>query len=260
MNFLFLVFLFLTILSIDLKITYANQHNSQIHVMIDPGHGGTDSGATQGSIREADIALKVSLFLKNLLDKDSRFLGSLTRNSNINLTLEERVSITEKAKADLFISIHANASKDKKNKGFELYFQNNLPADEDSLFLANTENELFTGNSNIQSEDPSKHNDILSIIEDLKRNHRMRSSYRLTRKIFNAWNPNESSAIRQAPFYVISNTNIPSILIELGFITNPTEGEKLMHHEYQEKIARKIYKGLLDYKDLVDKSTSSSLN
>lgn len=227
--------------------------SSPLHVIIDPGHGGSDSGAVQGKAREAEIALKVGRELKNFLEKDSDFSVSMTRDTDHNLSLQERVQIAQKNKADLFLSIHANSSPDKRAHGIELYFQNHLPADEETLYLAANENQLLkTAEAHTDNaSDPTKKNDVISIIEDLKRQDRMSSSLKLSRSLLHSWNSSqrsETNVIRQAPFFVVSRVQIPSVLIELGFITHPKESEKLITPSYQREVAQKIYEGLRQYR------------
>ncbi len=220
-----------------------------LQVLIDPGHGGNDGGAVHGKAKESEIALKVGLELKALLAEDPNFFPTMTRQSDRYLTLQDRVAFAEKAKSDLLISIHANASTDRRARGVEIYFQNHLPPDEDTLFLASNENK-FAQNKNetttLESVEPTKRNDVLSIIDDLKRQHRLVTSHKLSQKLLNEWEDSSSgsNAIRQAPFYVVSKANVPSVLVELGFLTNPKEADKLMSSAYQKEIARKIYKGL----------------
>lgn len=239
-----------------------------LKIMIDPGHGGTDSGAVYGKAREADIVLKVATALKELMQKEnSGFEANLTRSQDRNLTLPERVAFAEKQKADLFVSIHANASKDQRARGVEFYFQNQLPADEDSMYLANLENQkesqLFRES---ESEDMTSQGDVAAILDDLKRTHKMHQSHQLSIELLKAWQPiinasvHESTAIRQAPFYVIARTKIPSVLVELGFISNPKESERLMKPSYQKEIAQRIFQGLQAYKEKVDKSELGSLH
>lgn len=248
--------------------SFVQASTQPLHVMIDPGHGGTDTGAVRGKAREAEIALKVGTYLKTLLEQDSNYQASLTRTTDKNLSLQERVELAEELKANLFLSIHANAASDRRARGVEFYFQNHLPADEETLFLAATENKVAKSNAleNQNTQDPTKKNDVLSIVEDLKRTHRMVSSHKLSKKLLMAWeetNPeikNNSNIIRQAPFYVVSRANMPSVLIELGFLTNPKEADRLINPEYQKEIAQKIYRGLQKYKDLMDKSNLASLN
>ena len=239
-------------------------HAKALTVMIDPGHGGTDTGAVQGKAKESEITLKVSLLLKQVIDEDNKIKASLTRTTDKILGLPERVQLAEKAKADLFVSIHANAAKDKSARGVEFYFQNHLPADEESLFLASVENKMSQNSTvNLETSEPTKRNDVLSIIEDLKRQDRMQNSHKLSKHLLDAWERgkrNPANIIRQAPFYVVSNTTIPSVLVELGFLTNPREAAKLMDVGYQKEIAQKIYQGLLKYKDLIDNTNTDSLN
>jgi N-acetylmuramoyl-L-alanine amidase len=233
----------------------------QMRVMIDPGHGGSDSGAVRGSIREAELALKVSQLVKSLLEKNPEFTVALTRTEDVNLSLQQRVSVAEKSQADVLVSLHTNAATDPRAKGFEIYFQNHLPADEDLMFLANVENQLVTPNDhNNSNEDPSKKGDIAAIVEDLKRSYRMQASHLLTKQISSFWTRGNSSPIRQAPFFVLAKSTMPSVLIELGFISNPKESEKLSKPEYQKEIAERIYKGLVQYKELMDKGQRQSLN
>lgn len=233
---------------------------SPLHVVIDPGHGGIDAGAVYGNAKESEIALKVSLQLKALMEKDKDFKVSLTREADQNLSLEDRVQKAEKQKADIFLSLHLNASKDLRAKGVEFYFQNNLPADEESLYLANLENKM----SQEQSEDSlSKKTDVLAIVEDLKRNTKMHQSHQLSQKLLQAWSQNQRSGsriIRQAPFYVITKTKIPSVLVELGFISNEAEAQKLLQSSYQKQLAERIFTGLQDFKEMVDKAELRSLH
>ncbi len=229
-----------------------------LKVMIDPGHGGNDSGAVYGPAKESEIALKVAQHLKKLMDSSPDFQTALTRTSDHNLSLQERVSLAEKENADLFLSIHANASSDQRARGVEFYFQNHLPPDEDSLFLAAAENQQQKETPENES-DISKKGNVSAILEDLKRQFKMRSSFRLSEKLLLSWGTKDSNSIRQAPFYVISKTSVPSVLVELGFISNPRESQKLIQPDYQKEIAQKIFSGIQDYKEMVDKASPGRL-
>ncbi len=235
---------------------------SILKVMIDPGHGGSDSGAVHGKIKESDISLKISQELKKILETDVRFLASLTREQDKSLTLIERVKTAEEFQAEILLSIHANSSPDPRAKGFEVYFQNYLPPDEESLFLASSENLIQkTHQEEIQnSSDPTKKNDVLSIIEDLKRQDRMQKSYKLSREILQYMDAKEFTSLRQAPFYVVSKSNMPAVLIEVGYVSHQIESEKLIKKETQQQIAQKIYLGLLQYKEMIDNSQKLGLN
>jgi N-acetylmuramoyl-L-alanine amidase len=233
--------------------------SAPLKVVIDPGHGGTDAGAVYGPAKESEIALKVALHLKSLIDQSPDFSASLTRESDRNVTLQERVKIAESEKGEIFLSIHANASTDQRARGVEFYFQNHLPPDEETLFLASTENQIINEVHESQETGLSKKGDVLAILEDLKRTHKMKTSYILSDKLLSAWGKRSSDSLRQAPFFVVSRTSIPSVLIELGFISNPKESQKLVQSDYQREIAHKIFKGLVEYKEMVDKASLGRL-
>lgn len=237
------------------------------HVVIDPGHGGQDAGAVYGQAKEADIALQVSLELKEIIQKDSSFKVSLTRESDTSLSLDERVQKAENEKADIFLSLHANAIQNQKIKGIEFYFQNHLAADEETLYLANLENQLsnevLKNKSSLSSDqDLTKKSDVLAIIEDLKRNTKIKHSHLLSQNLLQAWSRKSNrtpKSIKQAPFYVISRTKIPSVLVELGFLSNPNEAAKLQQKAYQRHLAENIFAGIKDFKENVDNRELRSL-
>ncbi len=228
--------------------------------MIDPGHGGFDSGTSHLGIQEKDLVLKVSTYLKTLLSENPQFSVQMTREKDQHLSLKERVRKAEKIPSDLFISLHANSNPDMRVKGTELYFQNSLPPDEESLVLANQENQTESasgeGRSNSSMDLPSKKGDIMAIIEDLHRQYRAKSSLKITQLLANDWS---HAAIKQAPFYVVSKTTMPAVLVEVGFLSHPEESKKLNTPKYQQEIAQKIYKAILQYKEMMDKIEGQAL-
>lgn len=241
-----------------------------LHVMIDPGHGGADHGASRGTLKESAIALRVSENLAEYLKQDSRFKVSLTRTSDQRLSLESRTQMALDSRADVFVSIHLNSSRDSRARGKEIYFQNQLPADEEATFLASRENESEETNapatSSPKPEALSSKTDLKLILEDLHRNQRIVSSSHLSRILVENWSRVarvETSAghrpIRQAPFKVVTDIHIPSVLIELGFLSHPVEGVLLSKAEYQQELARGIYNGLVKYKETVDKNRRENL-
>lgn len=231
---------------------------SAYHIMIDPGHGGVDTGAVRGPAKEATVVLKVAQQLKKLLEEKTPYQVSMTRTTDTNLTLPERVKKAEKGQADLFLSLHANAAGDSRAKGVEFFFQNALPPDEDSLFLASMENQNVKDTSALEDGEPSKKGDVAAILEDLKRQNRIENSLRLSETLTQVWNAENAHAkasIKQAPFYVISKTNMPAVLIEIGFLTNPQEAKNLISPQYQSLVAQKIFSAVLAYKEKMDKDT-----
>ncbi|MFV8249915.1 N-acetylmuramoyl-L-alanine amidase family protein [Bdellovibrio bacteriovorus] len=238
-----------------------------LHIMLDPGHGGVDTGAVYGGAKEAELVLKVAQKLQTLLAKDEKFKVTMTRTSDRNLSLPERVKMAEGSKADLFVSLHANAASDQRAKGVEFFFQNNLPPDEDALFLASQENQMVLNSRELHDisggDELSKKGDVAAIVEDLHRQNRLSSSLRLTQTLTQVWGTDNNAAqatIKQAPFYVISKTTMPSVLIEIGFLTNPREAKKLVSAEYQNDLAQKIYTALQSYKEKMDNHEAKILN
>jgi N-acetylmuramoyl-L-alanine amidase len=240
-----------------------------LKIIIDPGHGGADHGAVFYNIREADINLKVANLLKKLIDQNISLHSVLTRNSDENLTLEDRSHFASKQNGDVFISLHSNSFNNSKTHGVEFYFQNQLPPNEEAMYLANKENNSldFTKNSlwplkPIAGYEYIK-SEVVNILQDLQLNQRIHLSSQLAEKLNNQWiglKRSTQHSIKQAPFHVISSVNMPSTLIELGYLSNPTEAKFLNSKSYQEKMANSIYQGLLKYKEFIDKSISNNLN
>jgi N-acetylmuramoyl-L-alanine amidase len=240
---------------------------SILHVVIDPGHGGKDTGATRYGLKESEIALKVSNRLAELLRENSHFKISMTRTHDEKMTLSERTRRVNSFHGDVLISIHLNSSTDPRAQGKEFYFQNQLPADEEALFLASRENNEQDAVDVAQApnEKLSPQSDLKRILEDLNRNERIYASSELGRTLYENWVAGNRShkagsrGIRQAPFQVVSNVTVPSVLIEIGFISHPQEGPRLGKAEYQTELARSIYEGLNKYKEIVDKDRPKNL-
>ena len=246
---------------------FGNTTAFALNIMIDPGHGGYDAGAVRDGTKEADLVLKIAHLLKAQLEKDSQFNVSLTRTTDTNLSLPSRVEMAEKIKADLFISLHANSANDRRAKGVEFFFQNTLPYDEESLLLSSQENQMLISNKEILNisggEDLSKKGDLTAIIEDLHRQNRMNESLHLSKSLTQVWQTNfpmTQAVIKQAPFFVVSKTTMPAVLIEIGFLTNPRDLKNLLNSDFQNKIAKKIYAAIVSYKEKMDNGTTNSLD
>jgi N-acetylmuramoyl-L-alanine amidase len=236
-----------------------------LEVMVDPGHGGFDAGTAHLGVKEKELVLKVAEYLKVLLESDPQFTTKMTRTADQHVSLKERVRKAESAQADLFISLHANSNPDSRVRGTELYFQNSLPPDEESLILADAENQIEDAaevRGDIKTDSPSKKSDVLAIVEDLSRQYRAKSSLKMTQLLSDGWKQSDELAkasIKQAPFYVVSKTTMPSVLIEVGFLTHPEEAKKLTSPKYQQEIAQKIYKAVVAYKEMMDKIEAPAL-
>lgn len=230
-------------------------------VILDPGHGGVDNGAVREGHNEADITLKVSQQVFALLKKDKRFRAHLTRETDHTVSLNERAQMAKTKKADLFVSIHVNASPDSRAHGAEFYFQNQLPPDEESMFLAHRENseDGSTGRPIPYEflEKNSYPSDVTSIVDDLLDTDRILRSSQLSKALKIEWRgskKSKSNSVRQAPFYVLSQMSTPSSLIELGFLTNASDLNELTNPAAQKRMAEDIYRGIKAYKESMDKT------
>jgi N-acetylmuramoyl-L-alanine amidase len=240
-----------------------------LHVIVDPGHGGRDQGATRGHLQEASIALAVGKKLQALLHSDPFFEASLTRADDRSLNLKQRAKLARQRGGDIFLSIHANASSDHRARGLEVYFQNQLPPDQESLYLANKENARESISQELQwplkvvaGADQLK-GDIQGILQNLQHNHRLRISALFAEAIAQNWEAPlglSRKKVRQAPFYVVSQVNMPSVLVELGFLTHKNEGKLLNTKGYQKKMAQNLYRGLRKFKEVMDNPLVSRLD
>ncbi|MCB0362209.1 MAG: N-acetylmuramoyl-L-alanine amidase [Bdellovibrionales bacterium] len=240
-------------------------------IVIDPGHGGKDHGASYHNTRESDLTLKVSLQLRDILKREG-YQVALTRTTDRHLSLKERTLIARQFSGHLFLSIHANSSDDPRAHGMEVYFENQLPADEESMFLANRENNLLSSEEEKEylawPLDPiagAQHlkGDLLNIVQDLQRNFRIQRSAQFAVSIAENWRGSKRTAentIQQAPFYVVGNVNMPSALIEVGFVSNPFEAKRLETPQYQKEIVTGLYQAIEQFKEKVDKTRAMHLD
>jgi N-acetylmuramoyl-L-alanine amidase len=214
------------------------------HIIIDPGHGGTDLGTSRDSFIESQIVLAIAEKTKNILAKKAKpeeLKITLTRQTDSNLTLQQRVQLANDLNADLFLSLHANSSLSKQVTGFEFYF-----AAPQSLPPSST-----STSQNILSQ-----NEIIEKIKnDLVQLGKQKSSLEFSKQTQEQI-ADQKSVIRRAPFYVIENTNMPAVLIEVGFISNRREAKKLAKPEYQSEIAILLANSILSYKEKSDKKLS----
>jgi N-acetylmuramoyl-L-alanine amidase len=213
-------------------------------IVIDPGHGGRDSGAPGyvKGVYEKDIVLAISKVLAAKIRTQLKCEVILTRETDVYLSLEERTAIANTQNADLFISVHTNAAPNRRASGFETYILN-LATDDESIRVAAREN--ATSMKNIS--------DLDSILKDLMQNAKVSESTRLASYVqmgalnrLGRYNVLDKG-VKKAPFYVLLGAEMPSILVETGFISNPEECKRLMTAEYQEMVAQGIVDGIKRY-------------
>jgi len=214
-------------------------------VVIDPGHGGKDSGAIGGTgLTEKEIVLDVSKRLKKKLESNFGWDVILTRDSDVFIPLEERIAIANAKKADLFISIHANASRRREAKGVETYFLN-LSSNSNAIEVAARENAVSLKNIS----------DLQKILNELLLNSKINESSRLAGAVQKnlvetlnvTFTETKDLGVKPGPFYVLIGAKMPSILVEISFITNPHEETLLKSDAYREKINEGIFAGVKSY-------------
>lgn len=203
-------------------------------VVVDPGHGGRDPGAvSRRGCKEKDINLQVSKYLKEELEKKG-FNVILTRSKDIYLTLEERVEIAKKHKADIFISIHANSNRSRSIKGTEVYYlsPSQFDSQKRAVSLAKTTN-LWEISLPLE---------VRTILWDLCLTKNYTLSVELSQVLFSTFK-NLGFNVKQpkkAAFYVLKNAYVPSILVEMGYLSNTYEEKTLRQKHYQKKIAQAV--------------------
>ena len=200
---------------------------------------------------EKDITLSIALKLKVLIEKNMAFQVVLTRDKDVDVPVENRSAIANNQKADLFISIHANASRQKAAEGSETFFlSTGATPDEETRRLAYLEN----NSSRIESHaDRTSEEDVKMILWDMAQTAYIRQSSQLAEMIqgeLNALLGTKNRGIKQAPFKVLTGVACPAVLIEAAFISNPEEEKKLATDEFQTSVAEAIYRGLSKYLQL----------
>jgi len=235
--------------------------NSKIRtIVIDPGHGGKDSG-TMGTKRfkiyEKHIALAVSLKLGDYIKKSFPEIEVIyTRDSDVFLELKERTEIANAANADLFISVHCDGFTNPQPFGASVFVMgmSKLKANMD---VAMRENSAIYLEDNYQQKyegfDPKSAESY--IVFSLMQNTYLNQSLKIAEEVekeFSTRANRKSRGVKQAPFYVISRTNMPSILIECGFLTNPKEEDFLHSEEGQDYLASAIFRAFRTYKESID--------
>ncbi len=225
-------------------------------VVIDPGHGGKDPGAVgRRGTKEKDITLAISKKLAYFLKEHLNLEVILTRNKDIFIPLRERTRIANKYRADLFVSIHINASLKPVKHGFEVYFLSDEVSDREAQIVANKENEALK----YEKTKEEINNELSAILWSLTLNEYMNESSELCSFISEEVKKDpflkkmENRGIKEAGFYVLRGAKMPAVLVEAGFITNPEEERKLKKSWFQKRIAMAIYNGIKRYKNWIER-------
>ncbi|SMQ65023.1 N-acetylmuramoyl-L-alanine amidase [Devosia lucknowensis] len=223
-------------------------------VVIDPGHGGIDSGAeTPEGIKEKDIVLAFSLRLQELLVESGRFDVALTRQDDTYLRLEERVELARVNKANLFISIHADSFQQPEIRGASIYTRDENATDVLDKVLADNENatDVIAGFAMPQTMAP----EVVDILLDLMRREMRVQSFMAAQSIVHQLEPSVALRrfpVRQADFFVLQAPDVPSVLVELGFLSNASDIANLMQSDWRDRTAEAIARGISTYFDSLE--------
>ncbi len=225
----------------------------RLKVVIDPGHGGKDPGASGvDGLQEKDLVLAVSKRLAALLRNEPNVDVVLTRSDDRFLSLEERTGFANAQGADLFVSVHANASTNPGLSGVEVYYLNNTD-NRGTLRLAAMENNLHWDphDPKLQSTIP----DLSYILSDLRQTYKVEESKQLAEQLQSSvvaqlgerYDGVGDLGVKEGPFYVLVGAYMPCVLVEVSFLTNPLEGKRLGTQAYRDALADGIHQGIRRY-------------
>jgi N-acetylmuramoyl-L-alanine amidase len=228
------------------KLSLAQQLGLGVkRIIIDAGHGGKDKGAIgKNNTYEKTLTLKIAKKLSQKIQQELKLQTVLTRDSDHFIPLEERTAIANTKHADLFVSIHINASPNPLAEGIETYFLN-LATDEESIRVAAFEN--ATSSRRIS--------DMQKILKDLMLNSKIDESNRLANHVQHSlvlamnekYSPIKNLGVKQAPFYVLIGAQMPAVLVEVSFISNDRERDRLCQEEYLDQVVEGLLKGIDSY-------------
>ena len=226
-------------------------------IIIDPGHGGKDPGAIgPGGLLEKNITLAVALKLRDVLQKHYGYEVFLTRETDEYLSLEERTELANTEHGDLFVSIHVNSAPSKTTRGIETYF----------LSLATTSDEMRAA-AKENAASSSKLSDLQAILLDLMQNAKINESARLAESVQDdlvsglatKYDKVKNLGVKKAPFIVLIGAQMPSILTEIAFLSNPTELQRIKNHRYLDNVATQIAAGISRYVGSLQTAQAASL-
>ena len=225
---------------------------SKFKVVLDAGHGGKDFGASYHGFAEKNIALAVVLKVGKLLEKNPYIDVVYTRNSDVFVELDERANIANREKATIFISIHCNANPSQAANGFETYVMG-VARNKSNLEVAKLENDVISlekdYKQNYEGYNPNSPESAIGMLmlQEQYNDYSVELAGRI-QKNFAQGSNRKDRGVRAAGFLVLRKIAMPRILVEMGFISNPSEGEYLAADEGQHDIATDIAAAVLSYK------------
>jgi N-acetylmuramoyl-L-alanine amidase len=222
-------------------------------IVIDAGHGGHDPGAHGNGINEAELTLDVAQRLQALLEKQRGFEVVMTRDTDEFIPLQERTAIANREGADLFLSIHANASRNAQAHGIETYFLN---------FATNPEAEAVAARENAASGQAM--HSLPDIVKAIALNNKINESRDFAAAVQKSMVTHLNSknhsvrdlGVKQAPFVVLIGATMPSVLAEISFLTNKQDGTQLKAQAYRQQIAQALFEAILNYQQALNRANS----
>lgn len=219
-------------------------------IIVDPGHGGSQEGAIgPAGALEKNVCLEIAGRVKKALEKSLGASVFLTREKDQLLHLADRVELANKKSPDLFVSIHANSMPTRQQRlvaeGIETYFLSASATDDNARRTADRENA-----ESMHSLVPRGEDTVAFILADLARSEAHTDSSRLAYAVHQkliAGTGAQDRGVQQAPFYVLMGVTAPAVLVEVGFISHPSEGAKLKDAAYQEQLAAAIVEGVKEF-------------
>jgi N-acetylmuramoyl-L-alanine amidase len=226
-------------------------------IVIDPGHGGVEQGAIgPAGTEEKELTLILAKALKRKLEERLAVQVVLTRNEDADLPLDTRTALANQTKGDLFISIHLNASPESSAHGAETYFLAPDASDERAQAIAEAENRGAVATASAGGDEG-----LQLLLWDLAQSQHLAASQSLGRLIQEELNRTlglTDRGVRQAPFAVLVGATMPAVLVELGFITNPREEERLLDPAYRAELLDAVVRAVVRFKAVVDHGSESA--
>lgn len=222
--------------------------NDKVIVMLDPGHGGEDPGAIgYNKTREKDVVLQIARRVRNLLKNEAKIKVYMTRNEDVFLPLKVRVEKARALHADLFISIHADAFTSRSVKGSSVFALSTRGASSSAAsYLAQTQNEADDIGGVSRSGDKYLDHTILDLVQKTTLGNGVLLGTSILNRMKNV-NKLHKPSIEKAGFAVLKAPDIPSVLVETAFISNPAEEQKLKTAAFQNQVSKAIVDGIKDY-------------
>lgn len=239
--------------------THATVTATRPLVVLDPGHGGVDNGASApNGVHEKDITLAFALQLQKVLIETGKFDVALTREDDTYLSLNDRVDLARQNKADIFISLHADSFQQPEIRGASVYTRDENATDVLDKVLADGENryDIVAGFA-VPQATPA----VMDILVDLMRREMRKSSFLAAEAIIHQLEPSVTLRpfpVRQADFFVLQAPDVPSVLVELGFLSNASDIANLQQSDWRDRTVDALARGIADYFDQTQKTVAAT--